>query len=89
MKPAPQRDESARAGRIIRASELAQYRYCARAWWLQSVKGVQPANTRDLAQGEAAHRRHGQTVWLAGALRWVAIGLVVVAALLVILALVK
>ncbi len=68
--------------RVIRASELGQYAYCARAWWLQTIRGIPPANTRDLQQGEATHRRHGQTVWLAGALRWAAIGLLALAILL-------
>ncbi len=66
--------------RIIRASELGQYKYCARAWWLGSVMGVPSANTRELAQGEVTHRRHGQAVWLAVALRWLAVGLIVLAA---------
>jgi len=73
--------------RIIRASEIGQYKYCARAWWLGSVMGVPSANTRELAQGYKAHRRHGQGVWLAAALRWLAIGLIVLAAGAAILAL--
>ncbi len=73
-------------GRIIRASELGQYAYCARAWWLQTIRGAEPANTRDLRQGEAAHRQHGRAVWLAGAARWAAIGLLALAALLALLA---
>jgi hypothetical protein len=73
--------------RVIRASELAQHRYCARAWWLEAVKGVPPSNTRELEQGEAAHRRHGRKVRLAGALRWAAAALIVLAAALALLAL--
>lgn len=65
--------------RVIRASELGQYAYCARAWWLQAIREIQPANTRDLQQGDAAHRQHGRAVWLAGALRWMAIGLLALA----------
>ncbi len=65
--------------RIIRASELSQYAYCARAWWLQRIAGVAPSNTQDLAAGTAAHQQHGRLVWLAGALRWAALALVLVA----------
>ena len=73
--------------RIIRASEIGQYTYCARAWWLGSVMGVPSANTRELAHGETVHRQHGQTVWLAVALRWLAVALIVIAAGVAILAL--
>jgi len=50
----------------IRASELAQYAYCAKAWWLGSVEGVQPSNVRQLEAGTAAHEQHGAQVALAG-----------------------
>ncbi len=72
--------------RVIRASELGQYAYCARAWWLQRVAGVTPINTQDLAAGTAAHERHGRGVWLAGALRWVALALIVVAVVVAMIA---
>ena len=64
---------------MIRASELGQYTYCAKAWWLGSVAGVASTNTEALARGTAAHAAHGRAVWLSGALRWAALGLVVVA----------
>lgn len=69
-------------GRVIRASELGQYAYCAKAWWLGSVAGVASTNTEALARGTAAHAAHGRTVWLSSALRWAAIGLVVLAAII-------
>jgi len=47
---------------VIRASELGEYAYCARAWWLGRVLGYRPANLERLAAGEAAHVRHGQEV---------------------------
>ncbi len=72
------------SNRVIRASELAQYAYCAKAWWLGSVMGVRTTNTRALEQGEATHRLHGQQVWWSRALIWVAVGFVVVALLLII-----
>ena len=65
--------------RIIRASEIGQYAYCARAWWLGSVMGVRPSNIQDLERGTAAHEQHGQRLALAGMARWVAIGLLVLA----------
>ena len=50
----------------IRASELAQYAYCAKAWWLGSVEGVQTSNVRQIKAGAAAHEQHGAQVALAG-----------------------
>ena len=66
--------------RVIRASELAQYAYCAKAWWLGSVQGVASSNTHELAHGEHVHRAHGRRVWLAGMLRMAAFAIVAVAA---------
>jgi len=47
---------------VIRASELGEYAYCARAWWLGRVLGYRPMNLEKLAHGEAAHVLHGQEV---------------------------
>ena len=68
--------------RIIRASEIGQYAYCARAWWLTSVKGVPSSNRLELAHGEAVLQQHGRTVWIAGALRTMALVLAVFAVVL-------
>ncbi|MFQ6059610.1 MAG: hypothetical protein ACE5MB_12105 [Anaerolineae bacterium] len=51
-----------KTSQVIRASELGEYTYCARAWWLGRVLGCRPANLERLAAGEAAHVRHGQKV---------------------------
>ena len=48
--------------RVIRASEIGQYVYCARAWWLGSVRGLPSSHQREMAAGEAAHSRHGRGV---------------------------
>ena len=64
--------------RIIRASEIGQYLYCARAWWLGAIEGVQPANVRELEAGTWTHARHGQTVIVAGWAQRAAIGLLLV-----------
>jgi hypothetical protein len=74
------------ARRIIRASEIGQYKFCARAWWLGSVMGVPSTNTRELARGEAVHQKHGRAVWAAGTLRVLALALVILAILIVALA---
>ena len=50
--------------RIIRASELGQYAFCAQAWWLGSVEGVPSANVREMDAGTSAHEHHGRTVQL-------------------------
>lgn len=50
------------ARRVIRASEIGEYVYCHRAWWLGRVKGVENANRTQLDAGVARHLTHGQTV---------------------------
>jgi hypothetical protein len=50
--------------RVIRASELGQYSFCAKAWWLGSVEDVPSANVREMDVGASAHEQHGQTVQL-------------------------
>lgn len=54
--------------RYLKASEVGQYAYCARAWWLGSVLGLPSARQNDLAAGVAAHRAHGRRVRRAGRL---------------------
>ncbi len=73
--------------RIIRASELGQYDYCAKAWWLGSIEGVQPSNVRELRAGTRAHEEHGQQVQRATQLQMVAIGLVVLGVIVLVTAL--
>ena len=67
--------------RVIRASEIGEYVFCHRAWWLHQVQGHASANLRELAEGTARHARHGLRVGLAGALRALALLLLVAAAL--------
>ena len=47
---------------VIRASELGEYVYCARAWWLRREQGVESRNEAALQSGRAAHDRHGRAV---------------------------
>ncbi len=51
-----------RDSRVIRASEIGQYAYCARAWWLARVLGYRSSHQEAMDAGTAAHERHGRTV---------------------------
>ena len=47
---------------IIRASEMGEYVYCARAWWLRRVGGLEPAGRERREYGVTLHYRHGRAV---------------------------
>lgn len=55
----------------VTASELATFKYCAKAWHLEQVSGVRPDATATLRRdaGISNHRGHGAQVragnWLA------------------------
>ena len=57
---------------IIRASEISQYVFCHRAWWLGTVQGYRPANEAALNAGTKVHHRHGRSV--AASQRWQQVG---------------
>jgi hypothetical protein len=62
-----------RTERFISASELGEYAYCRRAWWLRAVRGVTTdAQGRRFSAGHAAHRRHAWSLWWARAFGWLA-----------------
>jgi hypothetical protein len=65
--------------RAIRASEIGEYVFCHRAWWLHQVQGHASANVRELAEGTLRHARHGQRVIAAQALRLLAVLLLLAA----------
>ena len=65
--------------RVIRASEIGEYVFCHRAWWLRHVAGYESANVREMAEGTAVHARHGLLVSAAGGLRLLALLLVAAA----------
>lgn len=48
--------------RWIRASEIGDYLYCRRSWWLKRNQGVASQNVRALRQGTQHHKAHGQLV---------------------------
>lgn len=46
---------------FIAASEIAEYLYCQRSWWLK-LKGFVNGNTENLSQGSAAHVQYSQQI---------------------------
>ena len=65
---------------VIRASELGQYAFCARAWWLGRVKGYRSTNVAAMRQGSWQHRLHGRSVERYHRLRRLAVALLVLCA---------
>lgn len=53
---------------LIQASELSQYGYCHRAWWLGAVKHAPSTHQAALDAGTQTHRRHAEQVRTA--FRW-------------------
>ena len=64
---------------VIRASEIAQYAFCARAWWLGRVRGFRSSNLAAMDRGSARHRVHGRAVVGVHLLRRLAVALLVLA----------
>ncbi len=60
---------------MIRASEVAEYVYCARAWWLRRVAGLEPEGRERRAMGSARHVAHGRLVALSGIALWAGLAL--------------
>jgi CRISPR/Cas system-associated exonuclease Cas4 (RecB family) len=69
---------------VIRASEVGEYVYCARAWWLRRVAGLEPAGHARRAAGIALHTKHSRTVRLSSMLMALA-GVLLLTALLLLI----
>lgn len=69
--------------RAIRASEIATYLYCQRAWGY-AINGYEPLNQAELAAGTRLHEKHGRIMTVAGGLRALAYLLLLAALALVI-----
>jgi len=54
--------------RTIRASEIATYKFCERAWWYR-VNGYPADNQRELVDGTNLHAQHGRRVFVSKSLR--------------------
>jgi len=48
--------------KLIKASEIGEYVYCNRAWWLRRNYDVRPQNVRELKAGTVYHEKHGGQV---------------------------
>ena len=70
--------------RLIRASEIGTFVFCARAWWLERVEGVESENVDERRAGEALHAGHGRRVWAATWLRRAAWALLIAAVALIV-----
>lgn len=66
---------------VIRASEIGQWLYCRRAWWL-ARQGHENRNTAALKAGTRAHEQHARTVASAYRTRLIALALLILAILL-------
>lgn len=65
--------------RLIRASEIGEYVFCHRAWWLHRVRGLESVHRAKMETGTAQHIEHGRAVQRAETLARAAIVFVVVA----------
>ncbi|NOZ73314.1 MAG: hypothetical protein GXP38_15655 [Chloroflexi bacterium] len=66
---------------VIRASEVGQWIYCHRAWWL-AREGYTNQNQTELQAGIVAHEHHAQEVAQAHKLHAIAIYLFILSLLL-------
>ena len=65
--------------RVLRASEIGEYVFCHRAWWLHRVQGLESANRAQMEAGTVKHVEHGKAVQHADAMRRAAIMLFAIA----------
>jgi CRISPR/Cas system-associated exonuclease Cas4 (RecB family) len=70
---------------VIRASEVGEYVYCARAWWLHRVAGEEPTGHERRERGVELHARHGQQVIGSSLLLWLAVLLLIAAIVMLVL----
>ncbi|HEY4717710.1 MAG TPA: hypothetical protein VJ182_03590 [Anaerolineales bacterium] len=68
--------------RWIRASDIGDYLYCQRSWWYR-LRGARSTNTAELALGTAQHAHHGRGLRAISWVRLIAIGLILLALLMV------
>jgi hypothetical protein len=64
---------------VIKASEIAEYVYCARAWWLRVEVGYTPQTIDRQIRGTGYHETHAAKVAGAERARRIALGLLFLA----------
>ena len=64
--------------RVIRASEIGEYLFCKRAWWLRA-QGMESENRKALDTGTAEHEDLARRVALSGCLQTAAFVLLLAA----------
>lgn len=69
---------------VIRASEVGEYVYCARAWWLHRVLELEPEGHARRERGTVLHQRHGRAVVVSRALLILALAMVMIALVLLV-----
>ena len=47
---------------MIKASEITDYVYCRRAWWLQRHENITSHHIREMTAGTHYHQKHGRVV---------------------------
>ena len=63
---------------IFRASELAEYVYCRRAWWVRRVQEISLPDSPELQYGVSVHADHNNRVDYAIGLQYCGYLLIVV-----------
>lgn len=71
---------------MIRASEVGEYVYCARSWWLRRVAGEEPEGQERRDRGTAMHAAHSRGLALSGAALWAGLIALAVGVILFLLA---
>lgn len=69
------RSEGVMRRRLISATELAEFVYCAKAWELKYVRGVEPSSEAQELQveGNAWHASQGRQLARGDSFRWAAL----------------
>jgi hypothetical protein len=65
--------------KYIRASDIPDYVYCRRSWWLSRVAGYASQNVAAFSRGTAYHQAHGHLVQRAIWARRIAVAIFFVA----------